>query len=37
MPRPYNLKTQTVFAEVAGEIAGCRLRRPLALIVLRDW
>jgi len=33
MPLPRNLTTETVIAEAAGEIAGCRLP-PVAL---RDW
>jgi hypothetical protein len=36
MPLPRNLKTETVIAEAAGEIAGCRLPRPLAPVALRD-
>jgi hypothetical protein len=31
MPLPRNLKTETVIAEAAGEIAGSRLQRPVAL------
>jgi hypothetical protein len=36
MPCPRYLKTETVIAEAAGDIADCRLRRP-ALVGFRDW
>jgi hypothetical protein len=38
MPLPRNnLTTETLIAEAAGEIAGCRLPQPLAPVALGDW
>jgi len=37
MPCPRYLKTETVIAEAAREVADCRLRWPPALVVFGDW
>ncbi len=37
MPCPRYLKTETVIAEAARELADYRLRRPPALVGFRDW
>lgn len=37
MPCPRNLKTETLIAEAADEIARRRPRRPLVLVGLHDW
>jgi len=37
MPCPRILKTETVIAEGAGDIAKCRQRWPPAAVVFGDW